>query len=76
NPDRVITDPNARFEIRDPKGAVITDEAFVSNGQVMVLGDDGEPTGIVIPENEDGSVPAGTYTITELTAPAGYKQPA
>jgi len=76
NPDRVITDENARFEIRGPEGDVITDEAFVSNGQVMVAGEDGQPTGIVIPENEDGSVPSGTYTITELVAPAGYKQPA
>ena len=80
-PDVSITDRDARFTVTGPDGEVVTDEAFVVNGQLMVLGDDGEETGIVIPavtptvENPDG-VPVGDYTVVETRAPAGYELPA
>lgn len=77
-PDVLITDRAARFTVTGPDGTVVTDRAFVVNGQLMVRGESGAETAIVIPEvektdeNPDG-VPFGDYTITETRAPAGYE---
>ncbi|WP_062132500.1 SdrD B-like domain-containing protein [Demequina aestuarii] len=67
-----ITDRNARFTVTGPDG-VITDEAYVVGGQLMVAGDGGD-TAIVVPEDPDAvdGIPAGQYTITETMPPAGY----
>jgi len=76
NPNTVITDRTARFTVTAPDGSVITDKAFVVDGQVMVEDPEtGLATAIVIPETADHEVPAGTYTITEVEAPKGYAQP-
>ena len=67
-----ITDRDARFTVAGPSG-VITEDAFVVGGQLMVAGEQGD-TAIVIPEdpNAPGGIPAGQYTVTETVAPAGY----
>lgn len=73
NEDVSITDRDARFTVTGPDGETITDVAFVVEGQLMVEDADGNETGIVIPENTDGTVPVGDYTITETVAPEGYE---
>ncbi|WP_222843258.1 SpaA isopeptide-forming pilin-related protein [Microbacterium sorbitolivorans] len=76
NPNTVITDRTARFTVTGPDGSVITDEAFVVDGQIMIEDPKtGRDSAIVVPETADHQVPAGTYTITEVKAPKGYEQP-
>ncbi len=58
-PDLTITDRDARFTITGPNGFEVTD-AFVVNGQLMVLDGESE-VGIVVPELPDGEVPVGEY---------------
>lgn len=60
-----ITDRNARFKIvRESDQYVVTDQAYVSNGNIVV-GDNAEA--ITVTEK-------GKYLITELQAPAGYQK--
>lgn len=70
-----ITDRDARFTVTGPDGDVVTDQAYVVNGQLMVAGEDGADAGVVVPADPDQPdvVPAGDYTITETRAPAGYE---
>ncbi|WP_036320144.1 prealbumin-like fold domain-containing protein [Microbacterium indicum] len=68
NPDALITDRDARFTITAPDGHVVTDDAYVVDGQLVAAGD----AAIAVPANADGSAPAGDYTVTETVAPAGY----
>ncbi|WP_261165783.1 SdrD B-like domain-containing protein [Microbacterium sp. Marseille-Q6965] len=73
-PDEVITDRDARFTVTAPDGSVITDEAYVVDGRLVVAGPNGSDRAIVVPEEPDGGVPAGRYTVTETRAPAGYER--
>ncbi|MFV0632793.1 SdrD B-like domain-containing protein [Demequina sp.] len=72
-PDVVITDRDARFTVTGPDGEVLTDSAYVVDGQLMVAGEDGD-AGLVVPADAGSpdAVPAGQYTVTETVAPAGY----
>lgn len=70
-PSVEITDRDARFTVTGPNG-VVTEEAYVVGGQLVVAGDDGDDSAIVVPADDSGP-PAGDYTVTETTPPAGYE---
>ncbi len=73
-PDMVITDRDARFTVTAPGGEVLTTEAYVVDGRLMVDDGDGNDTGLVVPvdPSDPDAIPAGDYTITETVAPEGY----
>uniref|UniRef100_UPI001CBFA89F SdrD B-like domain-containing protein n=1 Tax=Chryseobacterium sp. OSA05B TaxID=2862650 RepID=UPI001CBFA89F len=61
---KVISDKNARFQVLDSEGIVIVDNIFVDNGALRVV--DGDVIkNVMVPK-------PGSYTIKEITAPAGY----
>ena len=64
--DVVINDPDSRFNILDEDDNIVVEDAFVSDGQLRVLDDDGDITGLVVSE-------PGTYFVEEVVAPAGYE---
>jgi DNA-directed RNA polymerase II subunit RPB1 len=71
----IITDRDARFTVTGPDGKVITDSAYVVDGQLMVKGPDGKDRAIVVPAdpNNPKFIPAGRYIVTEQVPPAGYE---
>ncbi|MCX6501438.1 MAG: carboxypeptidase regulatory-like domain-containing protein [Microbacterium sp.] len=71
----VITDRNARFTVTAPDGSVVTDRAYVVDGQLMVAGPGGTDRAIVIPVDpaHPTAIPSGRYIVTEQVAPAGYE---
>ncbi|MDE0572700.1 SpaA isopeptide-forming pilin-related protein [Demequina sp. B12] len=73
-PEVRITDRDARFTVTGPDNQVITEDAFVVDGQLMVEDAAGADSAIVIPEDPamPGGIPAGRYAITETVAPQGY----
>ncbi|MGO1768645.1 MAG: hypothetical protein ACTHZX_01720 [Microbacterium sp.] len=75
NPDLRITDRDSRFTVTGPEGEIVTDEAYVVDGTLVVAAPDGEDRAVIVPidpENPD-VVPAGDYTVTERIAPEGYQ---
>jgi DNA-directed RNA polymerase II subunit RPB1 len=60
-----INDPNARFQLTDADGNVMVDNIFVSDGYLRVAGADGQPAAVKVSQ-------PGTYTLSEITPPAGY----
>ncbi|GGO64695.1 hypothetical protein GCM10010910_20150 [Microbacterium nanhaiense] len=76
-PNVTITDRDARFSITGPNGFSVED-AYVVDGQLVTLNDDGDEVGVVVPglkgdSNDPADVPVGEYTIVETKAPAGYE---
>ena len=69
-PDKLISDTTARFRVdrllQDGSYELITADAYLVDGNVVVAGADGAPTTIVVPET-------GTYRVSEMKAPAGYE---
>src|SRR5699024_6308511 len=66
-PDTVIDDPDSRFRILNDAGDVVVEEAFVQDGALRVLDEDGAVKIVTVTET-------GTYTVEETTAPGGYLQ--
>src|SRR5699024_4993745 len=62
----IINDPDSRFQILDADENVVVADAFVENGSLRVLDDEGETRGLVVSE-------PGTYYVEETVAPAGYE---
>ena len=62
----VINDPESRFNVLDEDDNIVIENAFVENGQLRVLNDEGEITGLVVRE-------PGTYYVEEVLAPQGYE---
>ncbi len=62
----VIDDRDSVFEIRDVEGNVIVDNAYVENGFLRVLDEEGNGRSALVPE-------PGTYTVREVVAPDGYE---
>lgn len=65
NASKVISDTNARFQILDAAGVVVLDNVFVKDGLLNATGRDGAATIVKVQET-------GSYTVKEITAPAGY----
>lgn len=65
--EAVINDLDARFTVYDEDNNVVIDNAFVENGQLRVLDEDGEVSALVVQE-------PGTYYVEENVAPYGYIQ--
>lgn len=72
--DMVITDRDARFTVTGPGGDVLTTEAYVVDGRLVVEGEEGGDKSIVVPADPEApdEVPAGEYTVIETVAPRGY----
>ncbi|MDN6498571.1 MAG: hypothetical protein L0K44_02255 [Yaniella sp.] len=66
NDEVVINDPESRFQVFDSEDNVVVEDAFVEDGQLRVLDEDGEASGLVVRE-------PGTYYVEETVAPEGYE---
>lgn len=62
----VINDPDSRFQILDADENVVVEDAFVEDGFLRVLDEDGDSRGIVVSQ-------PGTYYVEETVAPEGYE---
>ncbi|MGO1543845.1 MAG: SdrD B-like domain-containing protein [Gulosibacter sp.] len=62
--NKVISDSNARFQVLDAAGDVVVDNAFIQDGYLRVMDGD-KVKGLIVDE-------PGTYTVKEITPPAGY----
>ncbi|WP_162321434.1 SdrD B-like domain-containing protein [Nesterenkonia haasae] len=62
----VIDDRDSVFEIRDMDGNVIVGNAYVENGFLRVLDEEGHGRSALVPE-------PGTYSVREVVAPEGYE---
>ncbi|MCI1675105.1 MAG: carboxypeptidase regulatory-like domain-containing protein [Ancrocorticia sp.] len=63
--NKVISDKNARFVLRDSDGNDVVTDIYVDGGKLRVTGKDGKETAPTV-ENP------GTYSLYELTPPSGY----
>ena len=63
--EKVISDPNARFQILDADNNVVVENVFVHDGALRVKDEEGVVKNVKVSE-------VGTYTVKEITAPAGY----
>src|SRR5699024_5953593 len=66
NDDVIINDPESRFQVLDSEDNVVIEDAFVEDGQLRVLDENNEPTGLIVRE-------PGTYYVEEVVAPEGYE---
>src|SRR5690625_2528958 len=66
NDEVIINDPESRFQVLDDEDNVVVEDAFVEDGQLRVLDEDGDTTGLVVRE-------PGTYYVEEIVAPEGYE---
>lgn len=62
----VIDDQNSRFRVLDSDENVVLEDAFVEDGFLRILDEDGQSRGLVVEE-------PGTYFVEEVVAPQGYE---
>ncbi|WP_160320801.1 SdrD B-like domain-containing protein [Arthrobacter alpinus] len=66
DPEAVISDTAAHFQILDAELKVVVDNVFVEDGALRVTDDEGKTKNVKV-------ATPGTYTVKEIKAPAGYK---